>query len=210
MVVKKSTTTTAAEALNKQVRSRGVNITSHHLDLKAMAKNLGAASSLPPLAVAAEKQLLDEATKAALAAGDDEASLEKAEEDLFDDDLEAASESEEADDVEFEEAEPEAEPELAPVPVKRKRGRPTKAAQLEMKVAEAEAAKMKAQAADIAPPSKKNQGKTLSTPLPAKNEVKATRYGKTITFALADLLPDVPPRGDFDLNKVRESPYFFS
>jgi len=205
MVVKRSLTTNAANAFNHVIRSKSADSTSNRLDLKAMTKNLGSVSSLPPLAVAAERELFDEATKAALAAGDDEASLDSAEDALFDDEFDISPDSEEA---EGELEEIKAEPEPIIIPAKRKVGRPRKLTPDELAAAEAEAIRNPPKPPVVR--EKKNKGRERKTSPPIVQQPVITKSGKTIMFQLTDLLPDVPPRGDFDLNKVRDSPYFFS
>ena len=125
-------------------------------DLAGLAKDLGAAF-LPPLAVAAQKDMLKQAQKEAYASGEIEASAD-AEDEAFEDseaDLEGLSEEE---DKEYD-----------------------------------------------------AEDESISTTLPdSSSPVQHFKHGRLIYYSLPDMLPPVPPKGSFDLGKIRESPYFFS
>lgn len=51
------------------------------------------------------------------------------------------------------------------------------------------------------------KAKSAKATLPKR---KYNKSGKMEVFDLAKAIPDVPPRGDFDLEIIRDSPYFFS
>lgn len=61
-----------------------------------------------------------------------------------------------------------------------------------------------------ATPSNKKAGSRKSTGSSHVNLPPEIKIGRQRLYRLADVFPPVPPRGDFDLNKIRESPYFFS
>ena len=164
--VRQSSTTAFAQSLTARRRaseSKGAvtleeEDAQRRRDLGELAKDLGAAA-LPPLAIAAEKQLMQDAMVETRGMGESEAE---------DDDLEGSSFFEDAD-----------------------------AEDVDSSAATGGQVK---KAKKVSPATSKRKKRTP----------KSAQTGKSEYLMLSDLLPDVPERGTFDLERIRDSPYFFS
>ena len=162
--VRQSSTTAFAQSLTARRRaseSKGAvtleeEDAQRRRDLGELAKDLGAAA-LPPLAIAAEKQLMQDAMVETRGMGESESE---------DDDLEGSSFSEDAENVDS--------------------------------------------SAAISGKVKKAKKASPATSKRKKRTPKSAQTGKSEYLMLSDLLPDVPERGTFDLERIRDSPYFFS
>lgn len=164
-VVRQSPTVDAARKWNAEMQARMASSDRTQESYSDMlAKNIGAAA-LPPLALVADRKLLEAAQKASL----DEESDEKLEDSSFSmEDATLGIEGEEAHDEE------------------------TGLSQVK----------------EQAPPPKKGR-KPKAAP-PKDLDAVAQKAGNVTFYNLADLIPTIPPKGDFDLERIRTSPYFFS
>lgn len=166
------------------------------MDLGDIAAEYGP-SALPPLAVAGDEKLLAELRDREKKAGSSttDAELEEVEEDMFRDEEE---ESEMDADAEIEPQGEAEEPEVVEAP-KRGKGRPPKSTVASAK--DSTASKSKGKSKSKKAKTHKETESLTSTVFPGS---------KTRVIELSSAFPEIPPRGDFDLEMIRHSPYFFN